>query len=267
MTKITRPLLRYFGGKWRLAQWVLDYFPPHVCYCEPFGGGGSVLIQKPPSEVEFYNDINGAVVTLFRVLRDRPDDLIRAIDLTPYAFEEYRQSYEDCGDELEQSRRTYIRYWMNMGGRDDSTSGWRITMDDKRGKSPVDDWGNIEHLYAIAARLKRVNIDNRDAIKFIQRYDSKDTLFYLDPPYVHETRGDARYVFDYTNEQHEQLASVLNQVEGMVILSGYPSALYEQLYCDWQVVQKNAVAFRSKKTIECLWMNNQCAFAKNKFLF
>lgn len=265
--KINRPLLRYFGGKWRLAQWIMDYFPPHVCYCEPFGGGGSVLIQKPPSAVEFYNDLNSDVVTLFRVLRNRPDDLIRAIDLTPYAYTEYKKSFDSCLDEVECARRTYIRYWMNMGGRDNKTSGWRITTNDDRGNSPVDDWQNIEHLYAIAARLKKVNIDNRDAIELIQRCDSETTLFYVDPPYVHESRGSARYVFDYSDEQHVKLASVLNNVKGMVILSGYANTIYDNLYSNWHVVKKNAVSFRSKKTVEFLWINAQCLTAKKNFLF
>lgn len=260
---IGRPVLRYFGGKWRLAPWIMSYFPAHICYCEPYGGGANVILQKEPSYIDVYNDLNGDVVNFFRVMRERKDELIEAIRWTPYARDEYNLVYEPTSDPLERARRLYIQAWMERGGyrANGKNSGWRFVRDDARGtKTPIDDWNNIDHLYDIANRLKQMTIENDPALTVINRYDAPTTLFYLDPPYVQSTRNQrwalAAYQYEMADEDHRELARALNRIEGMAIVSGYPSPLYEELYAGWQMITKEvAQNNQSEAKTEALWLN------------
>lgn len=263
MTEITRPALRYFGGKWRLAPWVISFFPEHICYCEPYGGGANVILQKEPSYIDVYNDLNGDVVNFFRVMRERKDELIEAIRWTPYARDEYGLSFEPTSDPLELARRLYVQAWMKRDGYrvNDKSAGWRMTKTDARGtRTPVDDWDNIVHLYEVATRLKEIAIENNPALTVIGRYDAPTTLFYLDPPYVQSTRNQrwalTAYEYEMTDQDHTELARALNGIEGMAIISGYPSELYEELYQGWQMITKEiAQNNQSEAKIEALWLN------------
>ena len=243
--KIPRPALRYYGGKFRLADWIIEHFPAHDCYVEPFGGGANVLLSKYPSGREVYNDIDSSVVTFFKVLRDHEEELLRVLNLTPFSREEYRLAYLPAEDQIETARRFFVRSWQGVGGaRRQNATGWRFERDSARGQSVVDDWCNIQHLPVLAQRLRQVQIENDDAVKVIRRYDSPRTLFYVDPPYLGETRGqrwaEKGYMFEMTAEDHEHLAEALHSVKGMVILSGYPSAKYDHLYPGWRVDLKQS---------------------------
>lgn len=261
---INRPALRYHGGKWKLGKWIIEQFPEHDCYVEPFGGGGSVLLQKERSYVEVYNDINKLVVNFFRVLREKPDELINAIELTPYSRQEFIESQEYVDDPVELARRFYIWSWQGRGrGGVVEKGAWRFMSRNTRKKTPSDDWCNNQHLWLVVQRLKRVQIECDDALKVIKRFDDKNTLFYVDPPYVPETRGSrwskTAYANDYTVDDHVRLADVLHSVEGKVILSGYHSGLYDGLYGDWEQIEKQGEkdsTVGERKTIECLWMKN-----------
>lgn len=188
---VTRPPLRYFGGKFRLSKWIIPNLPPHKCYVEPFGGGAGVLLNKAPSYNEVYNDLDGEVVNFFRMLREHPDELIRAIELTPYARAEQVQAFNEPADNpLERARRLYVRCWQSYGGgRTQWSTGWRYEIGDTRGKRIIDDWNETDHLQAVVSRLKNVQIENDDALRVIERFDSDDTLFYCDPPYQAVTRS------------------------------------------------------------------------------
>lgn len=261
MTAPTRPALRYHGGKWRLAPFILKHFPPHVCYVEPFGGAASVLLRKAPAFLEVYNDLGNDVVNFFRILRERPSELISAIDLTPYSRSEFLQAQETCADDLERARRFYVWSWQGRGrGGVKEPGGWRFMSRNTRSQTPVDDWNNHNHLWAVAERLKKVQVESGDAVTIIKRYDEPTTLFYVDPPYVQDTRGRrwarSAYVHEYTDDQHRHLASVLRTARGMVVISGYPSPLYEGLYGDWRKVQRKASKDNgAKSAIECLWLS------------
>lgn len=236
MTKVMRPALRYYGGKWRVAPWILSHFPPHKCYVEPFGGAASVLIQKERSQIEVYNDLNSDVVSYFRVLREQPDALSRAVYLTPYAREEYdlATSGEEIADPVERARRFCVWSWQSQYFILRSKSGWRVINNDSRSQSPAADWANMTHLNAVANRFRKVQIEHGPAIDVIERYDSPETLFYVDPPYVLDTRVDrSAYVHEMTDDDHAALAKVLHAVKGSVVLSGYRSDLYKSLYGDW----------------------------------
>ena len=259
MSEVTRPALRYHGGKWRLAPWIISFFPEHICYVEPFGGGASVLLRKTPSFAEVYNDLNGDVVNFFTVLREEPDALLRAIELTPYSRQEYRDARQlDHGDnEIERARKFYV--WAQQGrGRAgaEEPGGWRFMSKATRFRTPAQDWCEHEHLWLIVQRLKRVQIESDDAATVIRRYDGPGTLFYVDPPYVGSTRGRHLYRFDMDDEQHVDLAGLLHEVQGAVIVSGYPSALYDRLFADWRreerVVMKDNQAGAAT---EVLWLS------------
>jgi len=259
-----RPPLRYFGSKWRLAPWIAAHFPAHKCYVEPFGGGLSVLLRKPPSTFEFVNDLDDVVVTFFRVLRERPLDLLRAIERTPFARREFEFAREPVadGDELEIARRLYVRAWQGRGGlRTQWKTGWRVWKHDVRDRPPPADFLDTSHLEIVARRLRTVAIDCDDGLNIIRRYDSAETMFYVDPPYLAEVRSvrwrRKAYALEFDRPQdHERLARALQRVRGMVVLSGYPSPLYESLYeaRGWQRRTLEANTESGMRT-EALWFN------------
>lgn len=256
---VTRPALRYHGGKWRLAPWITSYFPDHVCYVEPFGGGGSVLLWKAPSFAEVYNDLNGDVVNFFRVLREHPDALLRAIELTPYSRREYLDArrIEPKDNEIERARKFYVLTSQGRGRAGAAEpGGWRFMSRATRFRTPAQDWHEHEHLWLIVQRLKRVQIESDDAATVIRRYDGPGTLFYVDPPYVSSTRGRHLYQIDMDDAQHIALAELLHEVDGAVIVSGYPSALYDRLFAGWRreerVVMKDNQAGAAT---EVLWLS------------
>ncbi|RJO64978.1 MAG: DNA adenine methylase [Candidatus Omnitrophota bacterium] len=263
MAGITRPALRYHGGKWKLAPWIIQHFPGHTTYVEPFGGGASVILRKHPSFIEVYNDLNGQVVNFFRILRERPADLIAAIDLTPYSREEFLLSQQDDIDldALERARRFYIWSWQGRGRAGvNEPGGWRFMSRRTRYRTPVDDFNNVDHLWGIVRRLKQVHIECDPYQKIILRYDSPETLFYLDPPYVQDTRcyrwmRDG-YRFDMTDDEHRELARVVSEIKGMAIISGYPSDLYDELFAGWTRVDRRAAKDNGIKTAtECIWIS------------
>ncbi|MGB3818113.1 MAG: DNA adenine methylase [Achromobacter pulmonis] len=270
-----RPLIRYHGGKWRLAPWILQHLPPHRCYVEPFGGAAGVLLQKPRAYAEVYNDLDGDIVNLFRVLRDAEGSsrLIALIGLTPYARDEFDAAYEPHPDPVERARRTIIRASMGFGsaGATKGTTGFRI---DTRRR-----YGTAQQLWAeypdtlgpVIARLAGVMIENRPALDVIRQHDAPDTLFFVDPPYLHETRyADAKrgrcYAHEMGDQDHADLLEVLRDVQGMVALSGYPSSLYCDSLAGWANATTTArisAARGAGVRTECLWLNPACVRALN----
>lgn len=276
MNTPTRPMVRYHGGKWRLAPWLLEHFPVHRVYTEAFGGGASVLLRKPRVYAEVYNDLDGEIVNLFRVARDRGDELVRAVELTPYSRRDFDLSFKQTDDPLEQARRTVVRSFMGYGGnltranRDQSPqrTGFRNYSSTDRRATPAGDWWRWpEQLRVIVERLQGVYIEDRDATKCICEHDGPDTLHYVDPPYVHSTRsmvvGRKRgYRHELTDEDHRLLAAVLHGVRGMVVLSGYACELYDQeLYADWERQEREHLADGARKRTEVLWLNPACSEA------
>ena len=266
-----RPALRYYGGRWKLAPWIISRFPPHQNYVEPCGGAASVLLQKPRSPLETYNDLDGNVVNFFRALRDRPDELIRKIRLTPWARAEYELSLEPCEDDVERARRFFVASWMSMqGGHHSKTSKtWKIQ---KRAdyvfRLSCDAWPDrADALTGLVERLQRVQIDNRDACDVIGRYDNADTLIYFDPPYIKATRHQADiYRLEVDQDFHIQAADLLRQCAGYVIVSGYACLLYTELYetHDWHRVDKEAQTNSGGKRIESLWLSPRTVEALGK---
>lgn len=255
----------YYGGKYSHLKFLLPLLPKSTHYCEPFGGSAAVLINRKPSPVETYNDIYGEVVNFFRVLRDDKDELIEQIGLTPFSRQELRLASEEPDAELsdmERARRFFVCARQVRTGLAQTASAGRwahckLTSRAEMAGS-VSRWlGGIDGLSEIAQRLLRVQIENESAIEVIKRYDSDETLFYCDPPYVHGSRGDSNaYAYEMTDDEHRELASVLNNVEGKVALSGYKCPLYNELYNGWNTAEytKNASSVQKNRT-EVLWTN------------
>jgi DNA adenine methylase len=256
----------WYGGKFSHLDWLLPLLPQTTHYCEPFGGSAAVLINRPPAPVETYNDLDSEVVNFFRVLRDEQEALIQAIGLTPFSREELRlatQEQESDLSELERARRFFVRARQVRTGLAQTASEGRwahCLLTSRAGMGgAVSRWlGSVEGLSEIVQRLLRVQIENAHAFEVIQRYDSPETLFYCDPPYVHRTRGDAKaYGFEMTDREHEELAHLLLNVHGKVAISGYASSLYEDLYAGWTRIEAPTRMIHSSKgeRTEVLWMN------------
>lgn len=271
--KPLRPVLRWHGGKWLLAPWVTSHFPPHRHYTEAFGGAASVLLRKPRSYAEVYNDLDGEVVNLFRVLQNSKSSarLKELLALTPFARAEFERSYKVTKDPVEQARRLVIRSFMGFGSNGHNKrvrTGFRANSN-RSATTPAHDWANYpDKLEAIVRRLRGVVIENKPAIEVLMQHDSNDTLHYVDPPYVHSTRTDDTpdYNFEMTDDEHRELADVLKTLKGAVVLSGYRSELYANLYSDWRSVERRALADGARARVEVLWMNRKAAIS-NKDLF
>lgn len=260
--KTIRPILRYFGGKWKLAPWIISHFPEHRIYVEPFGGGGSVLLRKRRSYSEVYNDLDSEITNLFAVVRDRGEELRDKLYFTPYSRTEFELSYQKSEDPLEQARRTVVRSFMGFAGSGmNQITGFRSNAN-RNGTTPAHDWMNYPAAMAgIIERLRGVTIENRDALECMAQHDGPETLHYVDPPYVHSTRTKYRYKCEMTDRDHDELADSLKQLQGPVIVSGYDSELYRALFADFELVQIRAFADGALERTECLWLNPKAAAA------
>jgi DNA adenine methylase len=261
-----RIVFGWYGGKFNHLDWLLPLLPAAHHYCEPFAGSAAVLLNRVPAPVETYNDMDGEVVNFFRVLRERPEELARMIALTPFSREEFHTAVTGRSvdlDGMERARRFYVRARQARTGlAQTATLGrWANCRETSRSgmSGVVSRWlGGVEALPEIALRLLRVQIENRPAIDVIRLYDGESTLFYCDPPYLHDARGDAKaYGFEMTKEGHIELAKVLHDCRGKIAISGYRNHLMDELYKSWRRFDAPPKQCHSiKKTRqECLWMN------------
>lgn len=269
----------WYGGKFSHLKWLLPQLPDCNHYCEPFAGSGAVLLNRPPSPVETYNDIDGEVVNFFKVLRQEKDALIEQIALTPFSREEFGIACKLDPDlsKLERARRFYIRARQVRTGLAQTASigRWANCKNTSRAgmSGVVSRWlGGVKQLEFIAERLLRVQIENRPAIDIIRLYDSKSTLFYCDPPYIHQTRGDTKsYAFEMTDDDHKTLAKTLNAVEGLAAISNYECELMEELYPSnkWTKIFSPEKTIHSTKDVrqEVLWVNYNIEELKPKNTF
>ena len=263
-------MLRYHGGKWKLAEWIISYFPAHRVYVEPFGGGGSILLRKPRSYAEVYNDLWDVVVNVFCVMRDpkKAEQLKAAIELTPFSRTEFNSTFghrpKKMGD-VEAARLAILRSFAGFGSAStngDYATGFRCNSN-RSGTTPAHDWVNYpSHIHDFVERLKGVAIENRPAVEVIVQHDGPHTLFYVDPPYPLSTRnmarGNAAYACDMSDDDHRELAKTLRSVKGAVVLSGYHCELYDQeLYPDWITAERLHLADGARKRTEAIWMNRR----------
>ncbi len=256
----------WYGGKFSHLGWLLPLLAECHHYCEPFGGSAAVLLNRRPSPIETYNDLDGEVVNFFRVLRSEKDKLIEAIGLTPFSREEFYlscQPPEGPISNLERARRFFIRARQVRTGLAQTASlgRWANCKNTSRAgmSGVVSRWlGSVDQLPEIAERFLRVQIENRPALEVIRLYDGPETFFYCDPPYPHEARGDAKaYGFEMTEAEHREFAVVLHRIKGRAAVSGYRCALYDELFEDWRRVEAASKQCHSVKQTrqEVLWLN------------
>jgi DNA adenine methylase len=266
---MTAPPFAYFGGKMSMADRIVALLPPHGHYVEPFAGSLAVLLAKPQADHETVNDLDGALMTFWRVLRDRPDELARACALTPHARAEHAASYDqpDGLDELELARRVWVQLSQGRAGTRRKT-GWRHYVQPKGGNSMPDYLlGYVNRLTAIVERLHHVSLEARPALDLIERYGREPgVLLYCDPPYLASARGwGNNYKVEMrTENEHAELAAALRNCDAAVVLSGYPSPLYDDLYAGWHRTELaawtgNGIRGDATKTdgnrTEVLWCN------------
>ncbi len=265
-----RAPVAWYGGKAYYADWIIETFPAHRVYVEPFGGAANVLLRKALSEVEVYNDIDDRVVNLFRVLRDPAlfERLRIGLDLTPYARGEFAAviDAEASADPVENARRFFVACRQARGGIGMSKltkNFWAFSKRTRRGMAePVSKYlSSIEGLVDVAERFRTVMIESRPALELISRYDGPDTLFYMDPPYLPDTRyaGKAStYAFEMSREEHAELVTAIIAARGKVVLSGYANDLYGEMLAGWRSEKRRTKSFMSnsgKEREEILWMN------------
>ena len=253
----------WFGGKFSHLKFLLPLIPTDAThFCDVYGGSAAVILNVAPYPVETYNDLDGDLVHFFKTLRDHGDELIEQIALTPFSREELgvASNGEIHADPIERARQFFVKARQcrtglaQIGGR----KQWaNCIMTSAGGKSSsVSRWLNsVDGLYAVMERLMRIQIENDPAVTVIRRYDTPQTVFYVDPPYVHGTRTSKKgYSYEMTDGDHRELGAVLGDVKGRVVLSGYRSDLYDELYKGWRRIDDEVRTARSAnaKRQECV---------------
>lgn len=251
-------IFKYPGSKWRIAEWIVSFFPEHHSYLEPFFGSGAVLFNKPRSNIETVNDLNGDVVNLFRWIRENPEKLAQQVFLMPYARDVYEWAYQPSKDSLERAVKMLVKMQMGHGFRMTGEKvGWKIDIQGREKAYAAGQWCTLPDVIRQAAeRLRGVQIENRPAVEVIRRFYFPNVLIYADPPYLMETRcGRQQYSHEMTDADHVKLLETLRDHPGPVLLSGYESGLYQEALSDWHKETISSTDQKGRPRVECLWMN------------
>lgn len=253
-----KAIMKYPGSKWSIADWIISFFPKHHSYLESFFGSGAVLFNKPRSNIETVNDLDGNVVNLFEWIKRDPEKLAHEIYYTPYA----RQVYEDAfvsvpEDSLQQAVNFYIRLNMGHGFRTNGEKvGWKNDVQGRERSYASQDWCNLpDKIMQAAERLRGVQIENRPAVELIERFNYTNVLIYADPPYVLSTRHGKQYRYELDDKGQNDLLDVLLSHKGPVLLSGYDNDLYNDRLKGWHREETTCYTQVCSKKKEILWMN------------
>lgn len=265
---VARSVLRYFGGKWAIAPWVIAHLPPHRVYVEPFGGAASVLLRKPRSRIEVYNDLDDEIVGIFKVLQDPAQcaRLVRLLRRTPYARRQFEQAFLPTRDPVTRAQRAIVRAYQSFH-HESLFNQRKTTFADARHRSgssnKAAEWSSYpRHLVTVFKRLQGVIIECRDALEVIRAQDTADALFFVDRPYLPATRSSAGYRCELSTERHAELLDRLLSVRGMVVLAGYPSPMYDHALKGWRRVERQHLAAGSlRPRTEVLWLSPAAAKA------
>lgn len=250
-----KAILKYPGGKWRIADWIISFLPEHKVYCEPYFGSGGVFFNKKPSYIETINDLNGDIVNLFRICRDYPDELAHLIELTPFARDEFKSCYYRVDNPIEQARRTLVRYHQSFGTSNSSKNSWR-NVQTFGGPRCATMWNSLpDTIKDCALRLKEAQIENVNAVELIKRYDDENTLIYCDPPYLQSLRKKNMYKCEMTDAEHIELLETIKQSKSKVVISGYDCDLYNDMLKDWETAEIKTTAQMGLYRTEKLWLN------------
>ena len=251
-------IMKYPGSKWSIADWIIRFFPEHHSYLEPFFGSGAVFFNKPRSDIETINDLDGNVVNLFECIRTDPERLARKIYLTPYAREIYDKAFcEESEEPFEKALNFYIRLNMGHGFRTNGEKvGWKSDVQGRERSYASLDWCNLpEKIMQAAERLQSVQIENRPATELISKFNFKNVLIYCDPPYMLSTRHGKQYRHEMDAKAHEELIAILRKHKGIVVISGYETELYDTMLAEWNRFETTAYSQVCSKKKEIIWMN------------
>lgn len=251
-------ILKYPGAKWRIASWIISFFPPHHSYVEPFFGSGGILFKKPRSNIETVNDLDGEVVNLFECIKSDPEQLAQEIYLTPYARQVYDNAHFDAPkDKFQRACNFFVRCNTGQGFRTNGEKvGWKNDVQGRERAYAAKSWSELpEEIMSAAERLRGVQIENRPALDLIPRFNSEKVLLYCDPPYLLNTRHGKQYRYEMSDRDHRNLLEVLLAHKGPVLLSGYDSALYDSALQGWRKEYKTTYSQVMSKKQEALWMN------------
>lgn len=240
-----------------MASEIVSLMPPHRSYVEPFFGSGAVLFNKHPSAIETINDIDGDIVNFFSVLRNEPERLANAIALTPYARDAFDDAHENRGaTPFDRAYRFAIRSKMGHGFKTYQKTGFKIDVYARERSYCVDCWNRLPgDLIKAAQRLKGVQIENQPALSVIRKFNHANVLIYADPPYLMETRSGKQYRHEMNEQDHLELLETLISHKGSVILSGYPSEMYDRTLVGWSRIARKSYNQNSDQRTEVLWYN------------
>ena len=266
-----KPPIHWYGGKQKLAPYLLPYIPEHECYVEPYGGAGALLFAKEPSKVEIYNDLHKDVTMLYSVLRDDFESIRERLALTVYGRDELESAWEylnwlqqmsDDFDPTDRARCFFVIARQSFSARHNIKPGWSASKKTNHALA----WMNaIEGLPQIHERLQTVQIECRPALEVITKYDGVDTFQYLDPPYITESRKkEDVYTHEMDDNDHLALIANIKRCKSMILISGYHNELYDDLLGGWRYkgFAANASAINTessdanRKRTEVIWWNN-----------
>lgn len=258
-----KPILKYPGSKWRMAQWIIDHFPENyenMTYLEPFFGSGSIFFNKERSRIETINDMDSDVINLFKMVRQKPAELAYLVSMTPWSRSEYKDSYVKTDDELEKARRFIVRMWQAIGAKSSDKTGWRNNIDAQNRTIQGFNLVLPETIMQVCVRLQHskkgtVQIENQDVFRLFERYDRDSVLMYLDPPYVLSTRSKRIYKHEFTDADHIRLLKLCQTSKAKIIISGYKCDLYDEYLAGWYSDSIIADCESGQKRTETIWMN------------
>ena len=256
-------ILKYPGAKWRIADWIIENMPTHHSYVEPFFGSGAVFFNKPLSNIETINDLDGEVVNFFEVVRDMSEELAAKIYMTPYARAVYGGVYEQPHvttiSKLDRALRFCIKINMSHGFRSNSKVGWKNDIQGREKSYALQVWNKLPEIVMRAAeRLKEAQIEQRPALDVIKRFNHPRCLIYCDPPYLLRTRRGKQYNIEMSDRDHEELLHALLVSKSKVMISGYESDLYNDALKGWRKKTGYSLTQSMRKAKEVIWMNYDC---------
>ena len=257
MSKINA-IIKYPGSKWGIAKWIINFFPDHHSYLEPFFGSGAVLFNKSRSHIETINDLDGDVVNLFEWVKKDPERLAREIYYTPYARQVYEESFDRIHrNSLYKAVNFLIRSNMSHGHRgNEENVGWKNDVAGRERSYSAKDWTELpEKIIQAAERLRGVQIECRSAIDVIQRFNRSNVLIYADPPYLLGVCTGKQYRKEMKDKDHIELLEVLRAHRGKVLISGYDSELYRNMLQGWYWEENYCYTQSGSRRKEVLWMN------------
>ena len=265
-----KAIIKYPGSKWGIASWIIEHFPKHHSYLEPFFGSGAVFFNKPPSDIETINDLDGNVTNLFDCIRRDPERLARELYLIPYSREVYDRAFSEAPDDpFGRAVNFYIRLNMGHGFRTNGEKvGWKNDVHGRERAYAVREWNILpERIMEAAKRLKDAQIEHMDAIELIRRFNHSDVLIYCDPPYILSTRHGKQYRHELDDAGHVRLLDALLNHKGPVIVSGYDNDMYENQLRGWHREEKTAYSQIASRKQEVIWMNFEPTKPKQQTLF